>query len=430
MNSPLHSALSFSLAIALLLLSAVGASAQKRDASPPQLRRLNAEHAESLGAVARQRNERLRLSRNWYATALDQLLRKATSEGNLDQALALKTERESFHETPLTAEQRKALPASLAPVREKFDAELSKAATDATQQEIPLLKRYVAALTDLQTQITKTGNLDAALTVKEAKSGAEERLAALEAGVPKTVVPQPPTLVPAPARSLPFAAQAIHVADKLEAKRGSENLGPNTVSFDGPPGNGRRGAKGILLKSDPETSRTGNSWTLRYSRGGTAYGLQIIHPTGRGQAIVHLNKDGVGLSAMEAWRDRGYGGGDTKSVRLTNAAEKIFPLVDGREYAIISRMSPGGAHEMFIDGQLVARGRVTRVEPLSLEIAEGQSFPNAGRGNKFEFKGNDLPMKWSVGWAGMIVGPMDEGQNTCRDLRFHAGLVEVPGARQ
>jgi hypothetical protein len=229
----------------------------------------------------------------------------------------------------------------------------------------------------------------------------------------------------------------ISVAASLAAKGAVTQPGAETVVFDGPGGDGRRGAKGILLKGAAEaTARAGSSWSFVYKRAGSASVLQIIHPIGRGQAVVHVKADGIGISTPEQWWLLGYGDGDPKEdkpVRQTQAFKKVFPLKDGTEYAIVSRLSASGAYELFVNGQQVATGRATiTAKPLDLEIPNGAAVPSGGR-DKLEFKGADgavLPMKWSPGWSGVLVGPLDGGEHVCRDLKFYAGLASGEGEKK
>ncbi len=99
----------------------------------------------------------------------------------------------------------------------------------------------------------------------------------------------------------------------------------------------------------------------------------------------------------------------------------MFPIKDGEEYEVVSRMSAGGAHELFINGTLVTTGHVSGAEPLS--IASPEKDPS-------EFKGDGLPMKWTAGWAAVIVGPIDGGLNRASDLRFYPSVVNVGGAKR
>ena len=124
----------------------------------------------------------------------------------------------------------------------------------------------------------------------------------------------------------------------------------------------------------------------------------------------------------------GWGSGDAKQLRTNKSFDALFPLKDGQEYDVLSRMSPGGTYEFFLNGKLVATGHATSPDPLSLEIPAGKAFPSGGRGT-LEFKGPELPLKWSPGWAGLILGPADRSQHAARDLRFTPGVVDPPGGR-
>ena len=214
------------------------------------------------------------------------------------------------------------------------------------------------------------------------------------------------------------------VAGSLVVKKGATEVAPGVIVFDAPNGDGRSGAKGLLLKNDPTILRGGSTWTFRYTRDRTAQILEIIHPSGRGQAIVHVTAKAVGLSTPKAWMDVAYGGGDSQHVRKTKAFDEIFPLKDAQEYEVVSRLSTGGAFELFVDKTLVATGHVTGATPLSLFIPVGKSVRTTGRGQA-EFKGPYLPMEWTAGWAGLIVGPIDGGENRCREIRFYPGVAEL-----
>jgi hypothetical protein len=427
--------------IALLVFSLGNARAQQPIRAPlgvpNDLRTAEEQHAAALGPIAARRDERFRIAKTAYATALDQLQREATGRGDLDTALAAKAEREALAAAGAPAAPPKDLPKALIPARQRFDQAVAQAQAQSGREEAAQTRTYLAVLEALQTRITKSGNLEAAAEIRERRTAVAAAVAALESG--KGAAPLPPlerTKAPAPA-ALPSATPAtgltmtpVPVAGEIKAKGGVTEPGSGTVVFDAPRGDGRSGARGILLKDDAvaaAAARAGSTWAFRYQRGGSARGVQMIHPAGRGQAIAVLEEDGVGIATPEAWNELGYGGGDTKRIRKTNAFDKIFPLQSGVEYTVVSRLSPGGAYELFLNGELVATGRASSASPLNLEIPEGRSFPGAGRGN-LEFKGADgaiLPMKWSAGWAGVLLGPLDRGENVCRDLRFYPGVADV-----
>jgi hypothetical protein len=230
------------------------------------------------------------------------------------------------------------------------------------------------------------------------------------------------TLAQAPVSAL---AKPIDVAAGLKSSAGATGPQPNTVVFDGPVGDGRHGAKGILLKSN---LGNGSTWSFKYIRNHQAEGtVQIIHPVGHGQGIVIIRAKEIRVASPKEWAEVGWGGGETKGVKEKGAFKKVFPLKDDQEYSVVSCMSPGGSFDLYIDGELVASGHTGSARPLSLKIpAEG--CPGCGK-PPVKFSGADLPLVWSPGWSGVIVGPVDRTRNEVKDLQFTPVVVEMPGAR-
>jgi hypothetical protein len=422
----------FAFLVLALLIGGVSRSAAQESAPPAELKTAMDQHAAAINVLAGRQEEQLAAARAWYVAALDKLQSEATSRGELDAALAVKAERERASANKLTAEDAKTVAPGTLAYRQRYDQAVVQVAAQAKAQEAAVLRTYIATLDDLQKRITMRGDLTGALKVKDERTSAANRLA----GTPPIPVPEPPktTAAPppppvAPSSTLPMAAQPIAVAGSLVAKGAATEVAPGAIVFDAPRGDGRGGAKGLLWKSDPASLRGGSTWAFRYTRGGSAQTLQIIHPSGRGQAIVHLGTGSIGLSTPKAWQEVGYGAGEKQRVKETKAFDEIFPLKDGQEYAVVSRLSTGGAFELFINDKLVATGHVAGADPLSLKIPEGKSAPNTGRGPQ-EFKGADLPPVWSAGWGGLIVGPIDSGENRCTEIRFYPGLADLgPGKR-
>ncbi len=230
------------------------------------------------------------------------------------------------------------------------------------------------------------------------------------------------------ARAAADTPEPIVVAEKLATKQGATAPAEGSIVFDGPPGDGRVGSKGILVKTNPALVTAGSTWKFRFTRGGTAYGLQIVHPLARGHAIAFLNKNSIALDTPKAWRDVGFGTSEDHRVTRTPGAAKIFPLKDDQPYEVTSCLSAGGAFELYVDGQIVARGHATGAHPLDLTIPAGKAFPLAGR-PPLRFYGPGLQLEWSPGWAGLILGPMDGGTNRCEDIRFFPGVVPPSPAR-
>src|SRR5207248_13754 len=79
------------------------------------------------------------------------------------------------------------------------------------------------------------------------------------------------TNTPVPRLQPGAMARATLVMDQLQAKGVANNPGADAIVFDGPPGNGGVGAKGILFKA-PEYLAN-NTWAFRYSRSASAFPL-------------------------------------------------------------------------------------------------------------------------------------------------------------
>jgi hypothetical protein len=382
-------------------------------ALPSDLPAAQAQFATAMKTVTDARDEKLTAARKAYAELLARAQAEATSKGDLDGAVAAKTERERALAGELTEEDRKKLPATLLPQRARYDQGASQIEMQARTQESAVLRNYIAMLDALQKRITMKGELDKAMQVKDERKNISERLASIESGkASRATAPLTPTTpgLAALASKMP----AIEVAASLKARGSAKDPGPNTVVFDGPGGNGRSGAKGILLKVEPGA---GSTWMFKYKRGGSAYAIQIIHPLGRGHAIAHLGSKTLGIATPKSWLEIGWGNEGGKEMRKTKTFDEIFPLKEDEEYQIVSRMSAGGNYELFVDGKLVATAHVSGADPLVLDNPEGKRFSGAGRGPLI-FKGQDLPMKWAPGWAGVIMGPLDEGVHIASELKY------------
>ncbi|MBM4031921.1 MAG: hypothetical protein FJ291_09065 [Planctomycetes bacterium] len=218
-------------------------------------------------------------------------------------------------------------------------------------------------------------------------------------------------------------AKPASVAARLEGRRGATGASPLSIAFDAPRGDGRGGAKGLLVCAGPEWANLGSRWSLTYARGGSAFGLQLIHPFKDGQVIIHLKPEGVGLSSPRAWAQVGYGGGDRAPLRPAEAFRKLFPLADDKAYRVVSTLLPDGAYEMKVEDEVVVSGQVRQAQRLSFELKEGQHFPGSAGWGKLEFKGEGFIPEWRRGFAGLIVEPLDDGQNTASALRFAPAIV-------
>ena len=102
-----------------------------------------------------------------YAAALDRALDAATQTGNLDAALALRTEKKRLQdEDPLPADD-KAVNEPLKPLRATYRSSLSQLTTQHEQRLQTLREKFLQALDAYQAELTRAKNLDAALEVRK-----------------------------------------------------------------------------------------------------------------------------------------------------------------------------------------------------------------------------------------------------------------------
>ncbi len=233
-----------------------------------------------------------------------------------------------------------------------------------------------------------------------------------------------PEIPKTPGSALPAGlAGVIEVAAEVKAKAKEVTVATGVIVFDAPGGDGRRGAKGVLLVNAPLTGKNGSTWSFNYSRKGSDRGLFIIHPHGQGQMISHVHKDGVGISTPRLWTEVGYNVGDRKRVQKARGFDEVFPLKDDEVYQVVSRLDGQGGYDLTINGKSMAAARVAATSPLSLEMNPEMKFPGSGRGAT-DFKGDDLPRRWAAGYAAVLLGPLDTGHNLCREVRFLPAVIK------
>ena len=337
--------------------------------------------------------------------------KEAVAKGNLELVLAVREEAKGFRTRPDDAEPSTF--AELLRMQKIFAEQSAKISAEQQTMLLGLSQAHRTKLTALKVSLTKGNDIPAALTVQEEIKKLTEFDQKLREGmVPKAKAPG-------------VGATLAQVAQSVRAKKGTEEPAENVTPFDAPMGDGRSGAKGILVKSAGGGAQ-GSTWMFNYMRGGSARGLQVIHPRGKGHAIVHIGPAGIGISTPGEWRTVGYGGGDTDAVRAKDAFEDFFPLEDNREYAIVSRMDQNGSCEVFIDGELVATVRAKSAKPLDLKIPEGSRIPGGSGWAEHVFKGDGLPLEWQENWAGIVVGPLDGGNHVCSAVRYSAGMAGPP----
>lgn len=349
-----------------------------------------------------------------YKLGVERELAAAKSAGDLVGALALEGEKKrlAFKEAMPTGDEEAGK--SLAKLRAIYRKELGKLNAQRANAQTAVLAPHLTQLKQLEADLTKADRLTDAKAVMDYRKE-------LESGVPAKAVVAAVSNLAAPASAPPVPATpvagSIEVASELAAKGGVKDIATGAIPFDGPSGDGRRGAKGVLLTNDPLTGKNGSTWSFTYTRQNHARVLEIIHPHGMGQVIIHIQIDGVGISTPESWVEVGYGPGDVNRVKKTREFGDVFPLVDDEAYPLVSKLNGQGDYELIMKGKVVVTARVAKTSPLSLEIKKGETFPGSGR-DGLEFKGEGLPLKWAPGYAAVLVGPIDKGANVCREVRF------------
>ncbi len=215
------------------------------------------------------------------------------------------------------------------------------------------------------------------------------------------------------------------VALQFGAKGPTRDVQQLARAFDGPRGDGRSGARGVVIQGGQLWSRLGTRWRFGWMRGGSAWGVQIIHPLKDGQVVIHVKKSGIGVSTPRAWTEVGYGRGDAKALTRTDAYDKLFPLEDDRLYWIDSALRPDGSYQLSIGDEVVATGTLGAAHPISFAIAPGQRFPLASGWGELKFEGKEFPEQWEAGCAGILLEPLDNGRNQAVGLSFAPDLARL-----
>jgi hypothetical protein len=371
-----------------------------------------------------------------YQTSLTRELNNAKSAGDLEGAVAIDAEIKRLSNQEALPAGDDAIGEPLKKLRAIYRGELAKLEAQRLMNEARVRAPFEAKLKELEVALTKAGRLEEAVAALEYRKGLAsppaKPLAPITAPIAKATTPaapKPATPIVSPpvptteplAPTLQAGAEGILVAGEIRAKAQGKDIAPGVIFFEAPKGDGRRSPKGVLLKNSAGTAKSGSTWTFKWTRSLSGQHVQIIHPAGKGHLIVQIGPNGVEIKSPSVWQDAGWRGGDKKNLRLSSDFDKIFPIKDDIEYDVLSRVSGSGSLELFLNGTQVCSGRVGREEPLMIQ-KEGEP------GNVFISE--ELPTQWEPDWAAVIIGPVDSGVSMARELRFHAGLLPVPGAKQ
>jgi hypothetical protein len=176
--------------VAVFIALLACASAQAQQAAPPSsdFDALKQKYQAALNPIEQRTEEKKANLRKDYVVALDKAQKDAMAAGDLDAALAAKSERERLvgnEET--TDEQKSAMPRALAAARAGYEKGLSGVASEAKAETQQVLERYLVNLQALEKSLTMRGDIEGALAVRAER----ERTAPLR-GAPASRVLSPP----------------------------------------------------------------------------------------------------------------------------------------------------------------------------------------------------------------------------------------------
>ena len=179
-----------------------------------------------------------------YVAALEAAVTKASSAGDLDGALALRSEEKRFAGTNLLPEQDEATDAAtVKQIRAAVRVQIAKLEKDTAARTKALHAKYDAYLADAQSRLTKAQHLEDALLVKAKR---EEVSAAWLAGLPAAPPPsvgttEPPKVSPA-VNLQPGKLGGVRIADATKDRPFENSLGMKfvPVPITGGPTSGQR----------------------------------------------------------------------------------------------------------------------------------------------------------------------------------------------
>lgn len=174
-------------AVVLFLLACASVRAQQEQQAS-DFDTLKQKYQAALSPIEMRTEEKKEGLRKSYVVALDKAQKDAMAAGDLDAALAAKSERERVvgnEET--TPEQKSAMPRSLAVLRSGYEKGLKGVSDEAGVESQKILERYLVNLQALEKSLTMRGDIDGALAVR-----AEREKCAPLRGAPATRVFSPP----------------------------------------------------------------------------------------------------------------------------------------------------------------------------------------------------------------------------------------------
>ena len=161
----------------LALLPALGRAEEE------SLENLEIAHSTAMAAAQAEADKRMFLLKVGYEGALQKLAAELAESGDLDGALAVRRERTSFGDTPLSMGEMKALTPKIAMLRKKYDGALIANAKVASQEREALLKKFADMLLSLQRALATAGNGEASAAAGNAHQEALKELRDVSTGI-------------------------------------------------------------------------------------------------------------------------------------------------------------------------------------------------------------------------------------------------------
>jgi hypothetical protein len=186
-----------------------------------EVARLQEGYKAATEAIAAERVKWTTALDTWYVGALDKIQADRSAAGDLDGVLAVKAERarHSAQAAP-TAEELKAMPATLRTVRDTYTSSLKKTVDELDRRTAAANAKLAADLEALQKRITMTGDIEQALKVKRVKESILSPAPAAPLASTPQPAPPPPPAASADGKEYLTEVTPAHTERPVELKRG------------------------------------------------------------------------------------------------------------------------------------------------------------------------------------------------------------------
>lgn len=199
----------------------------------------------------------------------------------------------------------------------------------------------------------------------------------------------------------------VLVCPLLHAKAMPDQLAVPAMTFTGPAGDGRRGSAGFVVHTKELIRGQGTEWEFTFQRARSGFGFQVIHPLLRGHVLVAVGS-GLTIHRGGSWGDIGWGNPNSSDkLELTKAAAEVLPLSTDVPHSVLSRLSPSGRYELWIDETLICQHVIESAAALRLETPEQKRIWGGSSWDRTPFAGIEFRSQLDPGHGGLILSPMD-----------------------